>query len=83
MSELCSLHFIIIQVRPNITIDNILIPRKWLGKKPHKVGIQQQYKTFVLVHQQLKMVKHRQAKYADKNSDYTDCQVGDPAFLKQ
>ena len=47
------------------------------------MGLQQQHKSFVLVHRHLKKVKKRQAKYANKNSEYTEFQVGDPVYLKQ
>ena len=36
-----------------------------------------------MVHQHLKKAKRKQARYADKNSQYTEFQVGDPVYLKQ
>ena len=36
-----------------------------------------------MVHRHLKKAKKRQAKYTNKNSEYTEFQVGDPAYLKQ
>ena len=36
-----------------------------------------------MVHQHLKKAKRRQARYADKNSHYTEFQVGDHVYLKQ
>ena len=36
-----------------------------------------------MVHQHLKKARRRQARYADKNSQYTDFHVGDPVYLKQ
>ena len=36
-----------------------------------------------MVHQHLMKAKRRQARYADKNSQYTEHQVGDPVYLKQ
>ena len=69
---------------PVLPIDNILKPgRKYLGEEPHKTAIEQQHKSFTLVHQNLKRAKKKQAKYADRNSQYTEFQVGDPVYLKQ
>ena len=51
---------------PVLPIDNILKPRrKYLGEEPHKIAIEQQHKSFIMVHQNLKRAKKRQAKYAD------------------
>ena len=36
-----------------------------------------------MIHQHLKKAKKRQAKYADKNSQYTEFWVGDPVCLEQ
>ena len=36
-----------------------------------------------MVHRHLKKAKKRQAKYANKNSEHTEFQVGDPVYLKQ
>ena len=69
---------------PVLPIDNILKPRRrYLGEEPHKVVLELQYKSFVMVHQHLKKAKRRQARYADKNSKCTKFQVGDPVYLKQ
>ena len=69
---------------PLLPIDNILKPRhRYYGEEPHRIGLQQQQKSFVLVHRHLKKAKKRQAKYANKNSEYTEFQVGDPVYLKQ
>ena len=69
---------------PVLPIDNILKPRrKYLGEEPHKIAIEQQHKSFIMVHQNLNRAKKRQAKYADRNSQYTEFQVGDPVYLKQ
>ena len=67
-----------------VTTDNILKPRRrYLGKEPHKIGLEQQQTLFVIVHQYLKKAKKRQARYSDKNSQYKEFQVGDPVYLKQ
>ena len=54
-----------------------------MGEEPHKLGLEQQHNSFVLVHRHLERAKKRQAKYADRNSKYTDFQVGDPVYVKQ
>jgi hypothetical protein len=48
----------------------------------HKVALEQQHKTFLLVHKHLKQAKRRQAKYADKSSIDTPFSVGDPVYYK-
>ena len=54
---------------PILLIDNILKPRRrYVGKEQHKIGLEQQHKSFIMVHQHLKKAKTRQAMYADKNS---------------
>ena len=69
---------------PVMPIDNILKPRqKYMGEEPHKLGLEQQHKSFVLVHRHLKRANKRQAKYADRNSKCTDFQEGDPVYVKQ
>ena len=66
-----------------LPIDSILKPRrKYLGKEPHKIGLEQ-HTSFVLVHQHLKKAKRRQAKYVDKSSRYTEFQLDEPVYLKQ
>ena len=52
---------------PVLPIDNILKPRRrYLGAEPHKIGLETT--TFVMVHQNLKKAKGRQAMYAHKNT---------------
>ena len=69
---------------PLLPIDNILNPgRRYLGEEPHKIGLEQQLKSFVMEHQHLKKAKQRRARYADKKSQYTEFQVGDPVCFKQ
>ena len=69
---------------PVLPLDNILKPcRCYLGEEPHKIGVQQQQKSFILVHNHLKKAKKRQAKYADRNAKYTEFQVGDPVYVKK
>ena len=67
-----------------LPLDNILKPHRcYLGEEPHKIGLQQQHKSFILVHYHLKKAKKRQARYADRNAKYTVFQVGDPMYVKK
>ena len=45
----------------------------------HQIALEQQQKSFVLVHHRLKQAKKRFAKYADRNSKF---EVGDPVLYK-
>ena len=68
---------------PVLPIDNVLKPRrKYLGQEPHGIGLEQQHKSFVLVHLHLKKVKRKQARYADNNSQYTEFHVVNPVCHK-
>ena len=47
---------------PILPIDNISKPRhRYYGEEPHRIGLQQQHKSFVLVHMYLKKAKKRHA----------------------
>ena len=49
--------------RPVPPLDIILKPHScYLGEEPHKIGLQQQHKSFILVHKHLKKSKKRQAR---------------------
>ena len=51
---------------PVLPIDIILKPRRTYLREPLKIGLEQQHKSFIMVHQHLKKAKRRQARYADK-----------------
>ena len=69
---------------PILPLDNILKPRRrYLGEEPNKIGLQNQHKSFILVHNHLKKAKKKQNKYADRNAQYTEFQVGDPVYVKR
>ena len=69
---------------PVLPIENILkLWRRYVGEEPHKIGLEQQHSSFVIVHQHLKKAKRRQARYADNNSQCTEFQAGDPVYLKK
>lgn len=66
-----------------LPLDNILKPRrKYIGEDSHKIALEQQHKSFVLVHKHLKQAKKRQAKYVDKKAENADLEVGDPVYYK-
>ena len=66
-----------------LPLDNLLQPRrKYQGEETHKIALEQQHKTFMLVHKHLKRAKRRQAKYADQKSKDTIFNIGDPVYYK-
>jgi len=66
-----------------LPLDTILISRRrYTGEDLHKIALQQQHKSFVLVHQNLKQAKKRQKKYADRNSKDKHFQIGDSVLLR-
>ena len=66
-----------------LPLDNILKPRrKYTGEDMHQIALEQQHKSFVLVHHRLKQAKKRYAKYADRNSKLIAFEVGDPVLYK-
>ena len=84
MTQQSSPFYLLYNHDPLLPIYNILKPgHRYYGEEPHSIGLQQQHKSFVLVCTHLKKAKKRQAKYANKNSEYTEFQVGDHVYLKQ
>ncbi|CAC5415498.1 unnamed protein product [Mytilus coruscus] len=68
---------------PVLPLDNILQPRrKYNGEEYHKIALQQQHKSFMLVHKTMKKSKQRQAKYANKYSKDIKFEVENPVFYK-
>ena len=66
-----------------LPIDNILKPRrKYTGEDLHKIALEQQHKSFVLVHKHLKRARKKQAKYADRKAKDIQFEVGDPVYYK-
>ena len=47
------------------------------------MGLQQQHKSFIFVHNHLKKAKKRQARYANRNAKYTEFQIGAPLYVKK
>ena len=53
-------YYLVYNRDPVLPLDNILKPcRCYLGEEPHKIGLQQQHKSFILVHIHLKIAKKR------------------------
>ena len=64
-------YYLVYNRDPVLPFDNILKTcRCYLGEEPHKIGLQQQHKSFILVHNHLKKAKKRQARYANRNNVY-------------
>ena len=77
-------YYLVYNRDPVLRLDNILKPcRCYLGEEPHKIGLQQQHKSFILVHNYLKKAKKMQARYADKNAMYVEFQVDDLVYVKK
>ena len=67
-----------------LPIDNLLKPRsKYQGSDMHQMALQEQHKAFMLVYGRLKKQQRRQAKYANKNAQEVQIQVGDPVFYRK
>ena len=67
-----------------LPIDNLLKPRsKYQGSDMHQMALQVQHKAFMLVYGRLKKQQRRQAKYANKNAQEEQIQVGDPVFYRK
>ena len=66
-----------------LPIDNILKPRrKYGGEDYHQIALQEQHKAFVIVRNNLRKAKKRQARYADRWTKAIEFQVGDSVFYK-
>jgi len=75
--------FLLYNRDPVLPLDTILKPRrKYNGEEFHKIDLQHQHKSFLLVHKHLKQAKKRQNQYADKGSKEVNLKVGDPVYLK-
>jgi heat shock protein HspQ len=68
---------------PVLPLDNILQPRrKYHGAQYHKIALERQHKSFLLVHKFQKRAKRRQVRYANKGVKDVVFQVGDPVYFK-
>lgn len=66
-----------------LTLDTILKPRrKYVGEDMHQIALEQQHKSFLLVHKNLKQAKKRQAHYANKNAKDLKFAIGDPVYYR-
>ncbi|VDI83414.1 Hypothetical predicted protein [Mytilus galloprovincialis] len=84
MNQQNFLHFFFCTIRdPVLPIDNLLKPRrKYVGEDPHKILLEQQHKSFILVHRNLKKSKEKQKQNADKNRQEINLEIGDPVYFK-
>ncbi|CAG2214079.1 Retrovirus-related Pol polyprotein from transposon 17.6,Transposon Ty3-I Gag-Pol polyprotein,Transposon Ty3-G Gag-Pol polyprotein,Retrovirus-related Pol polyprotein from transposon 297 [Mytilus edulis] len=75
--------FLLYNRDPVLPIDNLLKPRrKYVGEDPHKILLEQQHKSFILVHRNLKKSKEKQKQNADKNRQEINLEIGDPVYFK-
>ncbi|XP_067655940.1 uncharacterized protein [Haliotis asinina] len=66
-----------------LPVDNLLKPRrKYTGEEEHKIALQQQHKSFILVHRNMRKAKRRQAKYANRYSSPNTIKIGDPVYYR-
>ena len=66
-----------------LPLDNTLKHRrKYEVENSHKIALEQQHKSFVLVHKYLKGAKRRQAKYANKKAGEVQLEIGDPVYCQ-
>ncbi|MCG8033371.1 MAG: DDE-type integrase/transposase/recombinase [Candidatus Thiodiazotropha taylori] len=64
-----------------LPLDHLLKPRrKYVGEDAHQIALEQQHKSFVLVHKHLKRARKRQKKYADRKAKDIKFEVGDPVY---
>ncbi|CAC5423266.1 unnamed protein product [Mytilus coruscus] len=75
--------FLLYNRDPVLPIDNLLKPRrKYVGEDPHKILLEQQHKSFVLVHRNLTKSKEKQKQNADKNRQEINLEIGNPVYYK-
>ncbi|CAC5398014.1 unnamed protein product [Mytilus coruscus] len=75
--------FLLYNRDPVLPVDNLLKPRrKYAGESPHQILLEQQHKSFVTVHRNLKKAKSKQKEYADKNRQEINFKVGDAVYFK-
>ena len=69
---------------PVLAIDNILQSReRYKGEDTHKLALEKQHESFMLVHKNLREAKKRSAQRFNQGAKETDFKVGDPVYFKQ
>ena len=64
-----------------LPIDNLLRPRpKYYGEDMHQIFLQEQHKTFMLVHGHVRKQQCKQDKYANSNRKYITYKIEDPGY---
>ncbi|CAC5368619.1 unnamed protein product [Mytilus coruscus] len=75
--------FLLYNRDPVLPVDNILRPRrKYAGDDPHKILLEQQHKSFVMVHKNMKKSKRKQKEHADKSRRDIEFKVGQVVFYR-
>ena len=75
--------FLLYNRDPVLPIDNILKPRrKYAGESPHKILLEQQHRSFVTVHRNMRKAKKKQKENADKSRKEINFNVGDAVYYK-
>ena len=68
---------------PVLPVDQLLKPRqKYFGEEMHKIALQEQHRSFLLVKNNLKQSKQRQAKYANEGTQQIEFEIGDIVYYK-
>ena len=66
-----------------LPIDNLLKPRrKYHGEDLHQIPLQRQHKVFTIVHRHMKTAKKTQAKYANRNRQDVQFEIGDAVYYR-
>jgi len=68
---------------PVLPIDNLLKPRrKYAGESPHQILLEQQHKSFTIVHRNLKKAKKKQKENTDKHRKEINFKIGDAVYYR-
>ena len=66
-----------------LPIDSILKSReRYTGDEVHKLALEKQHESFMLVHKHLREAKKKSARRFDENADDAHFKVGDPVYVK-
>ena len=75
--------FLLYNRDPILPIDSILKSReRYTGDEVHKLALEKQHESFMLVHKHLTEAKKKSARRFDENADDAHFKVGDPVYVK-
>ena len=75
--------FLLYNRDPVLPIDSILKSReRYTGDEVHKLALEKQHESFMLVHKHLREAKKKSARRFDENADDAHFKVGDPVYVK-